>query len=348
MRFVFYVPVTDVARGGISVIMDMIDVLNREGFEAVALYDRPDFEYAAHVVRAPRLWSPMVRRPKNTTALIRRVRSAARQAFRGRSPSANAAPCPLWQPRRDDAVIVPEFVAHWLPSCLPDGTRQYLLVQNPFALARAFAAPGFDAAPFSGSIAVSEVCAAAGRMMLGVEPERVPLFLSDTLYAFTPDKKRQIAYMPRKRGVDAVPLVKALRAAPELEGVPFVAIDGVSTEKAAAILRDSLFFLSLSEREGFGLPPAEAMATGAIVIGYTGVGGDEFFTAETGFPVPEDNLPAFYDTVISAVTQYDSDPGVGDRLRAQASQTILSRYPRAAFERAVTEVFGAWRGSAPD
>ncbi|OIH83329.1 hypothetical protein BLJ79_14605 [Arthrobacter sp. UCD-GKA] len=45
------------------------------------------------------------------------------------------------------------------------------------------------------------------------------------------------------------------------------------------ILRRSSIFMSLSDRDGFGLPPAEAMATGCFVVGYAGGGGNEFFDA---------------------------------------------------------------------
>ncbi|WP_051263119.1 glycosyltransferase family 4 protein [Tuberibacillus calidus] len=46
------------------------------------------------------------------------------------------------------------------------------------------------------------------------------------------------------------------------------------------------YFLTLSETEGFGLMPLEAMACGACVIGYDGSGGRDYFTEDNACVVP--------------------------------------------------------------
>lgn len=343
MRFLFYMPSSTVVRGGISVILDMIDVLNRTGFEALALYERPDFEYDSYVLRAPRLWSPHLVRPRD-----RRSLKALAKGLLGGGPGktpGNAPPCPAWTAEPGDVVVVPEYVSDWMPGQLPDGVPRLLFNQNPFSLFRAFTRPGFDRTAFAGALSVSEACAAGCRMVLGPAqtPAHIPLFISKELYAYQPDKRFQVAYMPRKRGADTAALIKALTATKGLEDVPFVPIDGLSNAEAAELLRASLFFLSFAEREGFGLPAAEAMATGALVIGYTGVGGDGFFTEATGFPVPEDNLMAFYSQTVSVIEGYRAEPQAFDARRAQASETILATYNRPRFETEVARVFAAFR-----
>lgn len=344
MRFLFYVPVSYAARGGISIIMEIIDVLNANKIEALALYDRPDFEYRCHNIRAPRVWSSSVRAPKGASG-VRQISRTLRDYALNRNPhpAGNAATCTEWKVRSDDIIIVPEYVAHWLPNQLPKGLRLILFNQNPYALIRSFSHPEFDSDRFSGSLAISDACCAGTRMVLRKEPVKVPLYISRDLYAYEPDKKFQVAYMPRKRESDSNALIKAFRATPSLKNVLFIPIDGVSTDEAARLLKDSLFFLSLSEREGFGLPAAEAMATGALVTGYTGIGGNEFFNDTTGFPVPEDDLVAFYEAGVSVITRYQENPIALDALRSQASEIIFRKYPYARFEQDNIKAFTDFR-----
>lgn len=84
-----------------------------------------------------------------------------------------------------------------------------------------------------------------------------------------PEELHQLLHILRERGIDWEP----------------VPIAGRSESEVAAILRSCAVFLSFSERDGFGLPPAEAMASGCYVVGYTGGGGDEFFLPEFCSPV---------------------------------------------------------------
>ncbi|MEM6638192.1 MAG: glycosyltransferase [Pseudomonadota bacterium] len=340
MRFLFWIPNSPVARGGISVVIDVISVLNTHGIAAFALHDRPDFEYDRHAIRAPRLWSPVTRPPRETFTVrstLRRLRDDL--LGQNQAPPGNADNCPEWKFEPGDIVVVPEYVSDWMPAGLPRHVPLVLFNQGPFLLFRAFGSSGFDADRFADCVSTSEACAAADRMVLGKKSKRIPLFLSEDVYSYQETKSFQVAYMPRKRGQDARILVEALEAHADLAGVPFVAIDGVSTSEAARILRESLFFLSFSEREGFGLPAAEAMATGALVIGYSGIGGDEFFDATTGFKVPEDNLMKFYDEAVSVISGYRENKPELDEKRRHASKAILGKYNRERFETEVVRVF---------
>ncbi len=340
MRFLFYVPVSSEARGGISVIFDMIEVLNAQGIDAVALYDRPDFEYDRHTIRAPRVWSPKV---QDTTDKkdVKSILKAGEMYLTGRNrrPVTNAKTCPEWMVRNGDLLVVPEYVSDWLPNRLPANIPLVLLNQNPFAFFRASQRVGFNKSRFSDSISVSEACAKSTRIVLGRETERISVQVSEELFSYQDNKKLQFAYMPRKRGNESLFLVNSLKESDIFTGFSFTPIDGVSGVEAAKIIRESLFFLSFSEKEGFGLPAAEAIATGAIVIGYSGVGGDEFFDDDTGFLVPEDNLMAFYDKVISVVCSYDRNKEIFDEKRRSASRKILETYSKRNFKIGVIEVF---------
>ena len=57
----------------------------------------------------------------------------------------------------------------------------------------------------------------------------------------------------------------------------FIDINNYSEEQTIQILNKSRIFLSFSNQEGLGLPPIEAALCNNYVIGYTGKGGDEYF-----------------------------------------------------------------------
>nr|WP_227754596.1 glycosyltransferase [Stagnihabitans tardus] len=132
-------------------------------------------------------------------------------------------------------------------------------------------------------------------------------------------------------------MTRLIQAHPALADIPLVPIDGVSEEEAQRLIRESLFFLAFSEKEGFGLPPAEAMATGSLVIGYTGVGGAEYFTSETGFPIADGDAIAFLETLVEVVQLWRSAPASLEAKREAASAFMWRAHSEAqAVERLTT------------
>jgi glycosyltransferase involved in cell wall biosynthesis len=113
----------------------------------------------------------------------------------------------------------------------------------------------------------------------------------------------------------------------------------MSNDERDRVLNESLIFLSFCDKEGFGLPPAEAMAAGCLVIGYTGVGANEFFTVETGFVVEQNDQFEMLVKTEEVVTAYRRDPAPLDSLRAGAARFIAERYPR---DRARDSLLRAW------
>lgn len=61
------------------------------------------------------------------------------------------------------------------------------------------------------------------------------------------------------------------------EGWTVVPIESNSEEETARVLQRASVYMSGSFREGFGMPPAEAMACGCLVVGWHGSAGEEFF-----------------------------------------------------------------------
>jgi hypothetical protein len=135
---------------------------------------------------------------------------------------------------------------------------------------------------------------------------------------------RRIAYMPRKRGGDAEQVFAMLGK--RMAGWEAVAIDGLSIEETAEVLRTCPLFLALSSREGFGLPPAEAMASGCYVVGFHGLAGREFFLPEFSCPVAEDDVRALAVTLAEVMRWYEEDPASIRLLGVKAGDHVRTAY----------------------
>lgn len=156
-------------------------------------------------------------------------------------------------------------------------------------------------------------------------------------FRFAAGKKLQIAYMPRKRGVETVYLQGLFRSLyPELAAVPWIKIDGCSRAECAEILRSSAIFASFSWFEGLGLPPLEAMACGSVVVGLHGNGGLDYAHEANGFWVGEGDYNQFAHKLAYAISRFQ-DGGLA-AMQQQGLETV-QRYGETAFRTALLDTW---------
>ncbi len=217
-------------------------------------------------------------------------------------------------PRHHDLLVIPEiFGPHAMR--LSPGVPRVILNQNAYNTFVPY--PESYTGPYAheeakGIIVVSEDNANYLRLAFPDVPvHRIVYAIDPDRYHYDPAvKKRQLAYMPRKNREDATQVLHILRA--RGLDLPIVPIDGASEEDAARILRESAYFLSFGHPEGFGLPPAEAMACGCVVIGYHGNGGREFLRPPYAHPVETGDIVAY----VCAVEQVLRQDPAGQAQRA--------------------------------
>ncbi|MDI6101737.1 glycosyltransferase [Actinoplanes sp. NEAU-A12] len=308
-------PDADKPSGGIRVIYRHVDLLNAAGLSAVVLHERPGFRVG---------WF------HNDTRVL-----ATRDVTLG----------------RDDLLVVPEIYGPGL-GVLPAGCRKVVFNQNayqtfslvPFATTAAGApyasVPGIEA-----HLTVSQDNAALLRHAFGQVPVHVARVVVDER-VFHPGGTpagRRIGYMPRRRAEEQEQLLHILRARGVLDGWELVSIDGLTEAGTAEALRGCAVFLSFSEREGFGLPPAEAMASGAYVVGFTGLGGRDFFDPAYCAPIAEADLLAFAVAVEDALRRYEEDPGTLAAAGLAASKQILAHYHEDGLRADLLAFYGSLR-----
>ena len=107
----------------------------------------------------------------------------------------------------------------------------------------------------------------------------------------------------------------------------------------AAILKDSAVYLSLGRFESCPLSILEAMASGCIPAGFTGLGGRQYTTQRNGFWADEDDCIQCTEKLIQAVRlAIEGGPRRSDLL--EAAHATASYYSR---ERMAQSVVDFWR-----
>jgi glycosyltransferase involved in cell wall biosynthesis len=270
-----------VPSGGIRAIYRHVDVLNRAGIEAAVLHHSTGFacRWFEHETRT--LGVPSV-------AL---------------SPT--------------DVVVVPEIYGPFLER-LPRTPRLVAFNQNAY-LTFEHVAPGSPPpyGIFAAALTVSADSAEYLRFAFpGLAVSTVPNGIDPAIFRPLPEPPpRRLALMPRKRSEEAEEILRLLGE--RLHGWEVVRIEGASEAEAAAALRSAPIFLALGRREGFGLPVAEAMASGCLTIGFPAFGGRELFDPADSIAVEDGDVLAAARALAEAMERYELDPA---SVRAQGTR----------------------------
>lgn len=186
----------------------------------------------------------------------------------------------------DDIVSVGEMFGAGALAVMNTPARKVLHNQGPFYTFMAFS--DFDALRRWGAEAMilpSHVAADMVARMGWDRPAHVVRPVLDPVFAATASgpRKLQIAAIPNRRPQEWRLIRGALRSRrPDLAHVPWVEIQGLPRAGVAKVMAESEIFLATGLMEGLGLPPLEALATGALVVGFHGGGGLEYARTDNG------------------------------------------------------------------
>ena len=262
-RIFYYLPADNRISGGMRQSYRQVEILQQLGWEAYATHYYDGFRYRGSPSSIPVMDISKVRLDK------------------------------------DDAFVFTE-VTPGMPR-VPGLERaiRVVNVQGPFLLVKGMRADVKDlgwlyreAASFL--ITNSQLGLDVLRWLFPEKPSRRYYYSFDKPpFTYGGDKKRQFCYMPRKRLTEQVESAAFLRLFGDVPGWQGVAIDKMTEEQAAETMRQSVLFLSFSEKDSLPMPPAEAMACGCVVLGYHGIGGKEYFGKEFCITVDEEDSFSF-------------------------------------------------------
>lgn len=300
----YLVPDVTAPHGGVRVAYRHVDLLNALGQPAAVLHDTPGFRAT---------WFPNSTRVTDTRAL----RFGA-----------------------DDLLVVPEVYAPSMHSINPDA-RVLVFNQGAYITFDALdpdrtriGSPYRDIGRLAGIMTVSRDSAE----LLSLSFPDVPINIARPVVdgsIFHPGRepgREAFAYVLTRRRQERNQVLHMLRA----RGLTWepVPLTGMSETQVAETLRRTAVFMSLSDRDGFGLPPAEAMASGCYVVGYSGGGGDEFFDPNYCAPVRStaELVRALEHTMAMSPAELATAGG-------RASAAILDRYHADGLRQDLERIF---------
>jgi glycosyltransferase involved in cell wall biosynthesis len=172
----------------------------------------------------------------------------------------------------------------------------------------------------------------------GFPLHNVPVQIEDW---FQPaEKEKRIALMPRRRREDLLGAVQLVRRSGRLGDWEIVLIDGMTQQQVAEELGRAAIYLFGAEREGVGLPGAEAMASGCYVVGFTGDGAKEYMRPEHASVIADSDVVGMCERTLEAMDWFDNDRELFDSraeagrawVRARHSADLVRKRLGAAFD----------------
>jgi glycosyltransferase involved in cell wall biosynthesis len=175
--------------------------------------------------------------------------------------------------------------------------------------------------------------------------EVVPCFADERIFRPAAQKKAAVALVPRKRPLEASAIRGFFRKFhPAHAELGWASLAAASESAVAATFAASTLFLSLSRLESVGLTPLEAMASGCVCAGFTGVGGWEYATPDNGFWAPEDDCEAAADALARAADLVRAGGAPLHRM-IEAGRETAEQWSYARFREALE---AAWMRLAPE
>jgi glycosyltransferase involved in cell wall biosynthesis len=316
----FCTPDTERPSGGVRAIYRAVDLLNDAGLDAAVLHRKAGFrcEWFANTTR-------VVHPPVSVSG--------------------------------EDVIVVPEAFTPADMARLPNGVPKVVFNQNAHRTFRSadrragkVVATTADHPDVAAVLAVSEHDRALlERALPQARVVRMHHWIDRSVFRpGTSPRRHTIVAMPRKRPVDHRLLVDLLDASGALGEWELVTLEGRTEREVAKELGEAALFVALGRDEGFGLPVAEALASGCAVVGFHGGGGRELFECEAAVAIEDGDVAALAAWIGDFVAGYDAARAWWTARGDAAVEFVSATYSRERATRDLLACFGtvdARRGS---
>jgi glycosyltransferase involved in cell wall biosynthesis len=284
-RIVYLVPNPGVPTGGNKVVFRHVEALAALGYEAVVRIPPG---------RAPPAWF---------------AHTAAVEATAG-------------APRPDDILVFPDDAPVELGAAAHLPNAKVVFVQNPYWATHGvpYLTPEQRAAYRVFMACSAGVAGWTARFLDHESITTVPAFADERLFR-PAAKTRTIACIPRKRTLEYRAIRYMFqRLRPDCDW-RWEVIDNRTEAETAAAMGQAAVYLSLARLEGMSMTVVEAMASGCLVAGFTGIGPREYTRDANGIWVEEDDCEGAAHALARAVDLAEADGPEAAAMQAAALAT---------------------------
>ena len=180
----------------------------------------------------------------------------------------------------------------------------------------------------------------------------IPNYVAKSKFNHLACNNKVITYMPRKNFRDAYIVKSLIQHHPSSAGWSFKAIHNMPHEQVLHEFSESILYLSFGNPEGFGLPCAEALASGNALIGYSGLGGREIFNSVDAYGVcweiQTGDYLAFLRKFIEFTNSFSSDPALFNSYLKSAANHIADIYSRSSMMQSISRFLSTLNPSVAD
>lgn len=290
--------------------------------------------------------------------ILRHVEALVELGFDAVCHAASGAEPPRWLEHRapilrgaeirdDDILVVPDDGVAALGVAAQRAERSVVLCQSsaPYLALAGLTTIAQHPARLSTFLSVAPGhTATLRRLFPQATIETVRCFADERL--FRPGEKQFTGALVARKRVAEADAIRALsrHLHPTTAEMRWIRLENATEAQVAGAFAGASVHLSLSRMESVGLTTLEALASGCVCAGFTGIGGRQYATPDNGFWVEEEDCLAAADALAQAIALVRAG-GAPLRRYVEAGMATAQQWSYAAFRE---DLETAWTRIAPD